>query len=506
MEFNQSINDNFNSFLNISALKEVLIYYKNFYFESKKDQIKKIEDIIKNKKGDYFTYLIDFEIAIEMNKRIDIIKNFYVLKNGNITQEEEMNNAVKIWEKLENQIRQKNIKGIDEIDNIILNNYFRNNNNKESLLKIFNKETFLFFKENNNYYIKNLIRDLNQIVNYFKDFKFETKKNEIILIEEIIKNKKGEYEKYLQNYSEAEFWNLRKNIIYEIYNIIFIDGIKNEKQLNFTQDIWKKLENAIKDNNIENINEEDCFLLTKLFEHKDLLYNIFPNKSINNFKNKNEHKYIMILKEILIYYKEYLFETKKEEIQLIKGMITDNIYTYLSPEILKDYDRAKKMNKRISVINYLFNFEKRYKKSEKIILKVVNIWEEIELIIKDKYITKLKNDNKEVIAYEMNKRLPIIKYLYGFNYLESYDSDNIIKIVMKWEQLERDIKNKNISKINKKERVILYNYFIDIKNTKILLQIFNEDIIEFFINYNKKFMEKYKYFNDVKNIKKLKIY
>ena len=285
---------------------------------SKKDEIKKIEDIIKNKKGDYFTYLIDYEIAIEMNKRIDIIKNFYVLKNGNITKEEEMNNAVKIWVKLENQIRQKKIKKIDEIDNIILNDYFRNNNNKESLLKIFNKETFLFFKENNNYYIKNLIKDLNQIVNYYKDFKFETKKNEIILIEEIIKNKKGEYEKYLQNYSEAEFWNLRKNIIYEIYNIIFIDGIKNEKQLNFTQDIWKKLENAIKDNNIENINEEDCFLLTKLFEHKDLLYNIFPNKSINNFKNKNEHKYIMILKEILIYYKEYLFETKKEEIKLIE--------------------------------------------------------------------------------------------------------------------------------------------------------------------------------------------
>ena len=179
----------------------------------------------------------------------------------------------------------------------------------------------------------------------------------------------------------------------------------------------------------------------------------------------------MILKEILIYYKEYLFETKKEEIKSIKGMITDNIYTYLSPEILKDYDRAKKMNKKISVINYLFSLEKCW--------KAVYIWEEIDLLIKNKYITKLKNEDKEIIAYEMNKRLPIIKYLYDFNYLESYDSDNIIKIVMKWEQLERDIKNKNISKINIEERVILYNYFIDIK----ILKYYFKYIMKILLNF-----------------------
>ena len=63
----------------IDELNEILNYYKNFLFDSKKEQIKNIENIIKNNNGNYNydDYLKDKEVAEKMNKRYKIINNLF---------------------------------------------------------------------------------------------------------------------------------------------------------------------------------------------------------------------------------------------------------------------------------------------------------------------------------------------------------------------------------------------------------------------------------------------
>ena len=151
MELSPNLNDNSNYFLNFSGLNDVLIFYTDYYFKSKIEEIKIIEDIIRNKRGDYYIYLRDFEIAKEMNKRTHIIKYLYFSNKGKIKTENQIKIAVKNWERLEKMIRNKNILEIDKNINIILNEYFNNDNNEKLLLKIFNKDAIIFFRENNNY-------------------------------------------------------------------------------------------------------------------------------------------------------------------------------------------------------------------------------------------------------------------------------------------------------------------------------------------------------------------
>jgi hypothetical protein len=71
-------NDNESEYI---QLEEIYKYYKTFYFESKKEDIKKIKDIIKNKKGDYDIYLNNYKEALEMNEKMEIIDYIYDLKN-----------------------------------------------------------------------------------------------------------------------------------------------------------------------------------------------------------------------------------------------------------------------------------------------------------------------------------------------------------------------------------------------------------------------------------------
>ena len=162
MEFNPSLYDLDYSW-NFSGLKDVLTYYKDYFFESRKKDIELIEELIKNKKGDYYIYLKDYDIAKEMNKRTPIIKYLYKSKNYiNIKKEEEMTDMIKIWESLEKMIKNKNIDDIgsnkynyfynkNEDYGYFLNKYFNDNNNKIILSQIFNEDVIEYFKNNNNY-------------------------------------------------------------------------------------------------------------------------------------------------------------------------------------------------------------------------------------------------------------------------------------------------------------------------------------------------------------------
>ena len=82
-------------------LQEVLEYYKNFEFESKRKEIQELEAIINNKnKSENLDekYLKDYETYIKMNKRFKIIKYLKDKNNKNEQSEKLINQEAKNWE------------------------------------------------------------------------------------------------------------------------------------------------------------------------------------------------------------------------------------------------------------------------------------------------------------------------------------------------------------------------------------------------------------------------
>ena len=139
-------------------LNEVLNYYKRYFFESKSEDIKLIEDYIKDGKGELKpNYLNDIDIAKAMNDRYQII-NFIFIKlhkeNENERNETEFNNVVYEWSLIEKLIKDKKVKKMKLVYKKILAEYFLDAKNKDSLLKIFNIDTYAFFKMSSQYLVK----------------------------------------------------------------------------------------------------------------------------------------------------------------------------------------------------------------------------------------------------------------------------------------------------------------------------------------------------------------
>ncbi len=128
-----------------------------------------------------------------------------------------------------------------------------------------------------------------------------------------------------------------------------------------------------------------------------------------------------MLVEILNYYKRYFFETKREDIKLIENYIEYG-NGKIKPEYLIDIDEAKMMNDRYNIINFILNL-KLLDKTEENFKKVTKIWEKYERLINDKKIKKIRKDDEK----------------------------------------------------------ILIKFFIDEKNKDLLLKIFNQDSIEYFL-------------------------
>ena len=80
-----------------------------------------------------------------------------------------------------------------------LKNYFREN--KEYVIAIFNEEIYKnFMGDEDNKNIKKIseenIAKLNEVLNYYKNYLFESKKDDINLIGKIIQNNEENYEQY----------------------------------------------------------------------------------------------------------------------------------------------------------------------------------------------------------------------------------------------------------------------------------------------------------------------
>ena len=329
----------------------------------------------------------------------------------------------------------KNYEGLDEYDvdeeGEELNN-IRNINNKiiEDNINIFN---YLEIKKDINDIIKNKIDEL-----YAE------------IITGLIKTKKindYNYTYNIINQLDLENINITNTIFEEISNILnnnnyikdYIIEIKedllNKNIINFYYILLKYiLKNPIY------IYQIPLLLKTRKFIIKLYKSNIkFIDDNIDNIDNnlKNKLEFIINflldtdyyttikLEEILKYYKDFLFKSKQKEINNIEEILNNrNIKLYL--EYLKDYDKAKEMNKRSHIINYLFN-----------------------------------NVNKNCIKEESEEK-----------FKENVDS---------WMKFEKMIKEEKIKKMRKVEKELLIKYFNDIKNKESLLKIVGQEAYEYFI-------------------------
>jgi hypothetical protein len=130
----------------LEKLNEVLIYFKNFLFESKKKDIENIEDIIKNNKMGSSKYLEYYDTAKRMNIRKDIINYLFKLDNNN--NEGKIEKSVFEWNTIEYMINEKRINEIDINIKDSLRNYFKDPNKEKELFNIFNQEAIIYFINN----------------------------------------------------------------------------------------------------------------------------------------------------------------------------------------------------------------------------------------------------------------------------------------------------------------------------------------------------------------------
>ena len=421
----------------INKLNEILNYYKNYLFISKKNQINILEEIVRNKNGNYNEYLKDYDIAKKMNERYDIINYLYESKNKNIIRtEENFNKSVQKWEQLEKLIKNRKYKKMRNDDKQTLAPYFSDENKKNILLRIFNEDDYEYFLKENKNKINNLNKynynndKLNEILNYYKSFLFETKKNEIILIENYFKNNTEliNYEQYLQDLENAKKMNDKYDIINYLYESKSKDKNiqKTEKELNVIIKSWEGLEKQIKDKKIKKMRKDDKEKLYKYFNdinNKVSLLKIFNQESIDYFINEMDK--INSFKEILKYYENFLFESKKEEITGLKNAIKKGEIDKNYEKNLEDKDKAKKWNERFPIIKFLFDYKNH---------DIIKTEKEFENICKD------------------------------------------------WEFYEKCISNKKIKKIKREDKNKLLQYFNDQNNENILLNIFKKEAYEYFIN------------------------
>ena len=486
--------------------KKKLIIKLNHKFHNEKFQIitkyEEIIDILKflnNKNKDIFSFLYNYKENVhsllykydeiinldffEINKHKNLAPYFYLsmlLKDNSeiinysyslqfIKDLNELISDLEDSKKLSKIILSKvllelisNYKGLDN---------YEEENEKEIIDNISNNGIQII-KENSNI-LNDLNLSLDDMIGKKIDKIYSKIINELIRIKEF---KNLEYIETILSQLDLEEINITKFIYEDLilcleskndfisnYKIEKIEDILNEKKINFYYILLKYiLKNTIYIYNIPILLKAKKFFLNHIKEN-DLIYadidkglqlklqyiiiNLLDSKYYN-LENNTMPKYDLLkLKDVLKYYKEFLFESKSNEINDIEDIINNK--KHVPKEYLDDYESSQKMIFRIPLINY-FYFEKSQKKE--------------------------KISEVEFSEYVKN-----------------------------WETIEDMIKSKKIKKMQKIVKTILFKYFVDDNNKKIIMAIFKQDQIDYFINENKKLLEKIKNKNeDIKEKEKEK--
>ena len=271
--FKQDEIDSFIKFYNINYI--IKIYFKNYFFETKKKDIEKIELTIGNKKKyDLDEYLQYLDEAKKKNHLYSLISKLYPIDPKTKT-EKYIESKIKDWEDTKNLIEDKKYILVNEEIKIKLYIFFNNEKNKESHKEILDEERY-------NFLLVKKAEAEEELINYYKRFYPETKKD-------VIENKKfadKDYEEYL---------NLKKIKLREpIILSLFGEKIK-EKEFSDAKEKWDKMENDIKNRNYNNINDNNRKKIIKFFEKKDeeenkFIKEIFSKEIIDSFINYNKGK------------------------------------------------------------------------------------------------------------------------------------------------------------------------------------------------------------------------
>ena len=264
--------------------------------------------------------------------------------------------------------------------------------------------------------IKSLIKNnkfenYDLIMNIMKELDMEN----IPITETIYKELKDilSKEEFYQEYkilTKEDFYIEKKINFYYIFLKYILKNPLYIYDLDFFLDTKKVILNLIRAKENVKINNEKMNYVIKTLADSDYYF-------------KNELKLKEQLKTILEYYKEILFESKKDDIILIEDIIKNN--KNFGDDLLKDYEKAKLMKIKLPVIKYIFENENKSKK-EKEMKKVVEKWEKLEKLIRDKKTAKMKaNERKMIYNYFKDNNNKSI-FLQIFKEQQIYD-DFIIK-------------------------------------------------------------------------------
>ena len=469
--------------------------YKKDYIDNYK--IKNIDDLFNEKIANFYTILFKY-----------ILKNSIYIYNINFLLD------VK-----------KSILEILDKDYITITNALKiktSEKEKDNLnfkIKIILK-TFL---DSEYYTSKNIFALLEEILKYFKNFYFKSKEKEINEINQILslKNKEGCI-KYIQLYAEAKKQNKRYNIL----KYIFDSKNKNFTEESFLKDVvnkWERQEISIKEKK-SNIKKnkfwKEIFNYFNDEKNRDDILGIFKQDEIDSFiKNYN---LITNLGIILTYYKNYLFESKQEEIKLLSknndnleadkflvdleiAKIKNDLYDFISKVFkinndtktekevefkLKEWENIKKMLEeekykfedddiKIGLFVY-FNNEKNIETRNKILNEkgykfLIKQRKEVEDVILNYYEIFLPKTKKDEIESIKNGKITdsnLMDYFKAkimnlrkpiiFNLLDKEKTNNeeeIKKAKEKWEKIEKDINSKNFGNIGHNDRQKIIKFF-----------------------------------------------
>ena len=456
-------------------INTILEYYKNYFFESKKSEITQIE----NGHFNFQSNTEEVNKAKIMNEKFCIIEFIFNQKfSGKEKTEERIQTIVSSWDKFEKMIKDKKLKKMRKDDKMILGKFFEDVNNKDLLIKIFGEDCYENFKKESVEIIntenkRNIdINALKEILKYYQTFLFESKSKEINLIENAIKNGgiDANYEQHLKDLEIAKKRNIQFPLINYLFNLQNEEGkmIKTESEVNEKFKRYEAIEKMIKDKKIKKMRKEDKNKIFNYFSdenNKSILLEIFELDVyefilkasidyINQNKKKNlDSEILNKLEEVLKYYKQYLPQTKKEEIKILEDIINKK-FSDKYENYLNDYEIAKEMNLKTPLIS-LFG---KFGDNEEEIKKTLDSWKATEKMINDKKIKKMRGDNKKKLINffkkKSNKEL-LIKIFNEDRYDYFIKQNNIIieeddNVNDNSENKNKKINNESLMEVNEK--------------------------------------------------------
>jgi hypothetical protein len=229
-------------------LKSILAYYKNYFFESKINEINSIEIIIKNNTNDKtcYKYLKDYEKAQIMNKKFPVINFIFLQNNYNKEKtENKLNDYVIVWEDIEKKIKENKFNEIDDKNKQILFNYLDNENNKEIFINILGEKNFkLLYLE-------------------FRDYTYDEENKMYNEYDEVASN--DENKKEIINFNENEN----------------ISEVRKEKSMNEENFLSEKIFDFKNDNSIKSF--ENISTISPTNSNED---NLFSSSSLMMIKKR----------------------------------------------------------------------------------------------------------------------------------------------------------------------------------------------------------------------------